>query len=94
MHHPESAARGMLTPGRIVFSVLKGYLKQFVMLDFLKSISLGFQQVFCFVLFFCSVSPTAYGGSQARDRIGAPAAGLRHSSRHRWILNPLSEARD
>ena len=51
----------------------------------------------------------AYGGSQARGRIGAVAAGLRqshamwdlshvrdlhHSPWQRRILNPLSEARD
>ena len=50
----------------------------------------------------------ACGSSQARDRIRAAAASLHHSqsntrskphllhdsSWHRWILNPLSEARD
>ena len=36
----------------------------------------------------------AYGGSQARGQSGAVAAGLYHSSRQRWILNPLSKARD
>ena len=51
----------------------------------------------------------AYGGSQARGRIRAAAASLHHShsnarselicdlhhsSQQRWILNPLSEARD
>ena len=36
----------------------------------------------------------AYGGSQARGLIGVSAAGLRHSSQQRRILNPLSEARD
>ena len=51
----------------------------------------------------------AYGSSQARGWIGAPASGLRHShrnaglsrvcgphqsSRKCWILNPLSEAKD
>ena len=50
-----------------------------------------------------------YGSSQARDRIGAAAAGyatstttwdpshvceLHHSSPHCWILNPLNRARD
>ena len=35
-----------------------------------------------------------YGGSQARGPIRAVAAGLHHSSQGRWILNPLSVARD
>ena len=55
-------------------------------------------------------APAAYGGSQARAPLGAVAAGpapqpqptpdpsrvcdLHHGSRQRWILNPLSEARD
>ena len=36
----------------------------------------------------------ACGGSQTRGLIGGTAAGLRHSSQQRRILNPLSEARD
>ena len=52
-------------------------------------------------------APAAYGGSQAKGRFGAIAAGLcptmsdpsfvcdlHHSSRQHWILNPPSEARD
>ena len=54
-------------------------------------------------------SPAAYGGSQARGQIGAvasnlchshskagsnPLSNLHHRSRQRWILNPLSKARD
>ena len=38
--------------------------------------------------------PLAYEGSQARGQIGAVAAGLHHSSPQRWILKPLSEAKD
>ena len=53
--------------------------------------------------------PSAYGSSQARGRIGAPAVAcatamatwdlscvyyLHHSSRQHQILNPLSEGRD
>ena len=67
--------------------------------------------LFSFFFFFFlafRAAPAAYGGSQARDRIGAklPACTtatvtpdpsrvcvLHHSSRQRWILNPLSEAR-
>ena len=66
---------------------------------------------FFFFFFFClfRATPTAYGGSQARGLIGAPAPAytrttavlgvshiceLYHSSQQRWILNPLSEARD
>ena len=51
------------------------------------------------------VAPATYGGSQARGRIGATATGLYHSHSNagselclwptqRWILNPLSKARD
>ena len=36
----------------------------------------------------------ACGSSQVRDRIGATAAGLHHSSRQGQILNTLSKARD
>ena len=54
-------------------------------------------------------APAAYGGSQARGRIGAVATGLpraiatqdpsrvcdlHHSSQQRQILNPLSKGRD
>ena len=64
---------------------------------------------FFFFFAFSRSTPAAYGGSQARGRIGAIAAGLHHrhsdagselvcdlhhSSWQRWILNPLSEARD
>ena len=57
----------------------------------------------CFVfLSFCYflVRSASYGGSQAMGRIGAVAAGLRHTSnlhhstRQRHILNPLNEAGD
>ena len=40
---------------------------------------------FFFLVFFFAISwatPVAYGGSQARDRIGAIAASLRHSHSH------------
>ena len=36
----------------------------------------------------------AYGGFQARGRIGAAATSLHHSSRQCQILNPLSKIRD
>ena len=37
----------------------------------------------------------AYGGTQARDQIGAVAADLRQPQpQQHWILNPLCEARD
>ena len=64
---------------------------------------------FYFIFLLFRAAPAAYGGSQARNRIGATAAGLRHShsnaiselvcslhhgSRQHWNLNPLSEARD
>jgi len=54
------------------------------------------KQVVGFVFFFglFRAAPTAYGGSQTRGQIGAVAAGLHHCSWQRWILNPLSEARD
>ena len=57
--------------------------------------------------FFFRATPTAYGGSQARGPIGAVSADLHQSysnsgselglpptPQQRWILNPLSEARD
>ena len=34
---------------------------------------------FCLFLSFSGAAPTAYGGSQAKDPIGAVAAGLHHS---------------
>ena len=61
--------------------------------------------VFFFFFGHFRVTPMAYGSSQARNRIGAAAAGLRHSHsttgskthlratpqlQQRWILNPLS----
>ena len=66
----------------------------------------------CLYLFvylsFSRATPAAYGGSQARGRIGALAAGLchshskpdlshvcdLHSSWQRQIIDPLTEARD
>ena len=59
--------------------------------------------VLLYFFFFClfRAAHTAYGGSQARGRIGAVAAGflsricnLHHSSWQHWIFNPLSKARD
>ena len=66
--------------------------------------------IFIFCLFaFSRAAAVAYGGSQARRLIGAVAASPRqptarwdlshvfdlyHSSRQRWLLNPLSKARD
>ena len=51
--------------------------------------------VFFFFFFgLFRVAPMAYRGSQARGQIEAAAAGLHHSSRPWWILNPLSKARD
>ena len=59
----------------------------------------------CICLCFFRAAPTAYGESQAGDQIRAVAAS--HSNarsephllptpqlRQRWLLNPLSEARD
>ena len=71
----------------------------------------GAQSQYSFFFFFLlfRATPEAYGGSQARDQIGATAAGLhrRHSnagSKPRvrttpqltatWIFNPLNGARD
>ena len=60
-----------------------------------------------FFFLFRTLSPVAYGSSQARDQIRATAAGLGqshsdtrskphlHRSLHQcWIPNPLSKARD
>ena len=38
------------------------------------------KQKFFFVFCLFRVTPTAYGGSQARGQIGAVAVGLRHST--------------
>ena len=49
----------------------------------------------CWIFFFfLRAAATTYGGSRARGRIGAIAAGLHHSSHPHRVLNPLSEARD
>ena len=53
---------------------------------------LKFWGTFFFV--FSGAAPAAYGGSQAKGLIGVVAAGLRHSSQRRQILNSLSEARN
>ena len=59
------------------------------------SLGLFLSFFFFFCLFAISwAAPAAYGGSQARGLIRAVAAGLHHSSQQRWILKPLSEARD
>ena len=63
----------------------------------------------CFYFLLFRAAPAAYGGSQARGRMGAAATGLHHSHSHSGsklrlrptpqlmantgILNPLSEAR-
>ena len=47
-----------------------------------------------FLCLFFRATPEAYGGSQTRGHIRATAAGLHHSSRQHWILNPRSKARD
>ena len=64
-------------------------------ISFMKQVSLEE------IIFFLSLvfrlfreAAAAYGSSQARGPTGAPAAGLRHSSRQRRTLNPLSKARD
>ena len=38
-----------------------------------------YSNVIIFSFFLFSATPTAYGSSQARDRIGAAAVGLHHS---------------
>ena len=46
------------------------------------------------VICLFGAAPVAYGRSQARGRIRAAAADLRHSSQQHQIFNPLSEGRD
>ena len=48
------------------------------------SLPLSCVHYYYFFVFFClsRATPTAYGGSQARGRIGAVASGLRHSHSH------------
>ena len=52
------------------------------------------QSIGTFFVFLFRAALAAYEGSQARDPIGAVAAGLHHSSQQRWILNPLSKTMD
>ena len=69
----------------------------------------SFLFLFCLYFAISWATPAAYGGSQARGRIGAVATSLHqshsnqdlsrvcnlhHSSRQRQIVNPLSKARD
>ena len=49
---------------------------------------------FFFFFFLFRAALVAYGSSQARGKIRAAAANLHHSPRQRWILNPLTKARD
>ena len=55
--------------------------------------------LFCFLLFFPTAAPVAYGSSQSRGQIGAAAASLDHShsnARSETLQQhaSLSEARD
>jgi len=75
------------TLGIIFFPVMQPII------EFVSSIITLLVFFVCLFLPF-RVTPTAHGCSQARDPIGATAAGLRHSSRQHQILNLLSEARD
>ena len=45
-------------------------------------------------VFLFRATSAAYRSSQARDRVGAAAASLHHSSQPCQIPDPLSEARD
>ena len=54
----------------------------------------GFFWILFCLFAFSRAASTAYGDSQARGLNGAVAAGLRHSSQPRGILDPLSKARD
>ena len=47
-----------------------------------------------FIFWLFRATPMAYGGSQARGRMGAEAAGPHHSSQQCQIPNLLSGARD
>ena len=82
--------------------VMSGFLSTY-------SVSDTIHVYFFFFIFLFRAVPLAYGGSQARGRIGATAAGLRHShsnsdpshvcdvhhsSRQCQIFNPRSEVRD
>ena len=59
---------------------------------------------FCFFFFLFRATPDAYGSSQARVELElqllkatpdlSHTCDLHYSSRQRWILNPLAEARD
>ena len=60
-----------------IFGEGEGHYSATTVVFFLKNQLLFSFALFYFVLF--GASPAAYGGSQARGRIGAVAAGLHHS---------------
>ena len=71
-----------------------GHLGYFHALAIVNSVAMNIVVHISFFLSFCyffGAAPTAYGGSQARGRIGAVAPGLHHSSRQRRILNPTEQ---
>ena len=87
LYHTSNQSRSSDNARSLTFSATKELPKKGFLFLLLKK---------CFFGFFClfRTTPTAYGSSQARDRIGAVAAGLHHSSRQCRILDPLCEARD
>ena len=63
---------------RLIISLSSGWIEIFFF--YLKDFSIFIIELFFFGLFaFSRVAPAAYGGSQARSRIGAVATGLRQS---------------
>ena len=66
----------------------------FLLPSFLFIFLFLFLFIYLFTYLLIRAAPVAYGGPQARGRIRAVATRLHHSSRQRWIHNPLSKARD
>ena len=102
--------RGKLRKGIICLSWTPWWLMnihKWVIYSVYSKCQVQIQRVFFVFLF--KATPSAYGSSQARGRIGAAIASLHqataildlshicdlcHSLRQCWIFNPLSEARD
>ena len=78
----------------IIRHVFRGKIVYFGISVYTDSPALKQWQSDFFFSSFFRAAPMAYGGFQAKGRIGATAAGWHHSSQHRGIPNPLGEARD
>ena len=90
---PSSPLKPQTTPAASSLSLAESVFKVLGHFSWVSPVSRQFNSFFFFFCLF-RATPAAYRGSQFRGQIRATAAGLHHSSRQRWIINPLSEARD